>query len=114
MELYIKELKLYLTADRTSCNKFSANQFRLFLHAAAYVLLHGIKLEVFKNTHLSNVSILTFRQKILLSAVHIKRDENKNKNRVPYSTSVSKRDKSGSGAISPLAGGRLTPATLSL
>ena len=72
MELYIKELKLYLAADRTSCNKFSANQFRLFLHAAAYVLLHGIKQEVFKDTHLFNVSILTFRQKVLLSAVHIK------------------------------------------
>lgn len=72
MELYIKELKLYLAADRTSCNKFSANQFRLFLHAAAYVLLHGIKQEVFKDTYLFNVSILTFRQKVLLSAVHIK------------------------------------------
>ncbi len=72
MELYIKELKLYLAADRTSCNKFSANQFRLFLHAAAYVLLHGIKQEIFKDTKLFNVSILTFRQKVLLSAVHIK------------------------------------------
>lgn len=67
-----KELKIYLSADRTSCSKFSANQFRLFLHAAAYVLLHGVKQEVFKGTYLSNVSILTFRQKVLLSAVHIK------------------------------------------
>ena len=77
MELYIKELKTYLAADRTSCNKFSANQFRLFLHAAAYVLLHGIKQEVFKGTFLYNVSILTFRQKILLSAVHIKTKKTK-------------------------------------
>ena len=35
MELYIKELKTYLNADTVSCNRFTANQFRLFLHAAA-------------------------------------------------------------------------------
>ena len=29
--------------DRTSCHRFSANQFRLFLHSAAYVLLHTIQ-----------------------------------------------------------------------
>lgn len=82
MELYIKELKTYLAADRTSCNKFSANQFRLFLHAAAYVLLHGMKKEVFKGTCLTKVSILTFRQKVLLSAVHIK--EMKTKIRIEF------------------------------
>lgn len=82
MELYIKELKTYLAADRTSCNRFSANQFRLFLHAAAYVLLHGIKQEVFKGTYLDNVSILTFRQKVFLSAVHIK--EMKTKIRIEF------------------------------
>lgn len=35
MELHIKEMKVYLSADRCSCSSFSANQFRLFLHAAA-------------------------------------------------------------------------------
>jgi hypothetical protein len=39
-ELYIKEHKLYLKSDRTSCTSFWANQFRLFLHSAAYVLMH--------------------------------------------------------------------------
>ena len=34
-ELCIKEMKDGLRADRMSCSKFSANQFRLFLHAAA-------------------------------------------------------------------------------
>lgn len=72
MELYIKELKNYLAADRTSCCRFLANQFRLYLHAAAYVLLQGIKQEVFKDTYLENVCILTFRQKILLSAAHVR------------------------------------------
>ena len=72
MELYIKELKTYLDADRTSCHKFKANQFRLFLHAAAYVLLHGIKSEIFPGTNLKNACILTLRKKVLLTAVHIR------------------------------------------
>jgi hypothetical protein len=72
MELYIKEMKNYLSSDRCSCSKFSANQFRLFLHAAAYVLLHGLKQEVFKGTSLYNASILTLQQKVLSGAVHIK------------------------------------------
>ena len=72
MELYIKEMKNYLSSDRCSCSRFSANQFRLFLHAAAYVLLHGLKQEVFKGTELYNVSILTLQQKVLSGAVHIK------------------------------------------
>lgn len=32
MELRIKEHKLYLRSDRSSCHRFKANQFRLFLH----------------------------------------------------------------------------------
>jgi hypothetical protein len=72
MELYIKELKTYLDADRTSCHKFMANQFRLFMHAAAYVLLHGLKSEVCRGTELQNASILSIREKVLLTAVHIR------------------------------------------
>ena len=77
MELYIKEMKCYLSSDRCSCNRFSANQFRLFSHAAAYVLLHGLKQEVFKGTCLYNVSILTLQQKILSGAVHVKQMKTK-------------------------------------
>jgi len=72
MELYIKELKTYLNADTMSCNKFEANQFRLFLHSAAYVLFLGIKHKLFSKTALSNASIQTIREKIILTAVHIR------------------------------------------
>ena len=72
MELYIKELKTYLDADRMSCNKFSANQFRLFLHAAAYVILLAIKQKVFAGSELETASMLTIREKIMLTAVHIR------------------------------------------
>ena len=47
-EGFIKNHKTYLQSDRTSCHRFSANQFRLFLHSAAYVLLHTIQLRVLK------------------------------------------------------------------
>lgn len=70
-ELYIKELKTYLKADRMSCNSFSANQFRLFLHSAAYVLMLQAKELLFADTELAGVSLLTFRERVILSAVRI-------------------------------------------
>jgi len=72
MELYIKELKTYLYADRMSCNKFTANQFRLFLHAAAYVILLKIKQNIFDKSALETATLMTIREKIMLTAVHIR------------------------------------------
>jgi hypothetical protein len=43
MENYIKDHKLFLHSDRTSCHRFEANQFRVFLHSAAYVLMHTLR-----------------------------------------------------------------------
>jgi hypothetical protein len=40
VENRIKELKLELKADRLSCHRFLANQFRLLLHTAAYCLFY--------------------------------------------------------------------------
>lgn len=42
MENFIKNHKNALLSDRTSCHRFEANQFRLFLHSAAYVLMHTL------------------------------------------------------------------------
>ena len=42
-ENWIKDLKLACFADRLSCHRFWANQVRLLLHAAAYVLLDTIR-----------------------------------------------------------------------
>ena len=39
----IKDYKLYCKADRLSCHRFCANQFRLLLHAAAYWLLDSLR-----------------------------------------------------------------------
>lgn len=42
-ELWIKDLKNACFADRMSCHRFVANQFRLLLHAAAYWLLDTLR-----------------------------------------------------------------------
>jgi hypothetical protein len=42
-ELWIKDLKNACFAQRLSCHRFWANQFRLFLHAAAYWLLDTLR-----------------------------------------------------------------------
>jgi hypothetical protein len=42
-EGWIKDFKLALKADRLSCHRFFANQFRLILHAAAYWLLDAVR-----------------------------------------------------------------------
>ena len=42
-ENHIKARKRHLAADRTSCSKASANQFRLFLHAGAYWLMWSLR-----------------------------------------------------------------------
>ena len=61
-----------LRADRMSCSSFLANQFRLFLHAAAYVLLLEAKQRLFaRNEQLRNATIITFRKRILLHTARI-------------------------------------------
>ena len=90
-ELYIKELKNGLSADRMSCGKFSANQLRLFMHAAAYVLLLETKQILFRKTSLAYVTIATFRENVILSAVRI--TEQKTKVKVEFMRDHPIRDK---------------------
>lgn len=72
MELRIKEHKLYLKSDRSSCNSFHANQFRLFMHSIAYVLLHTMQKELFKGTEFVNATFKTIREKIIKTAAWVK------------------------------------------
>jgi hypothetical protein len=50
MENYLKDHKLFLHSDRTSCHTCAANQFRLFLHSAAYVLMHTLRTQGLRGT----------------------------------------------------------------
>ena len=63
MENFIKNHKTFLHSDRTSCHTFEANQFRLFLHSAAYVLLHtlahiGLQGTIFHSLMMHNIRFL--------------------------------------------------------
>ena len=61
----IKDHKRYLKSDRTSCHRFEANQFRLFLHAAAYVLLDTLRREVLQGTSWAKATMETIQLRLL-------------------------------------------------
>jgi hypothetical protein len=67
----IKELKLGIKAGRLSCHRFEANQFRLLLAQAAYVLLLTIRLAA-SATRLARAQVLRLRMALLKCAAHIK------------------------------------------
>lgn len=72
MELRIKEHKLYLKSDKSSCKSFLANQFRLFMHSAAYILLHTMQKELFKGSDFENATFKTIQNKIIKTAAWVK------------------------------------------
>jgi hypothetical protein len=65
MENRIKEQQLHLFADRTSCHRFLANQFRLFLSSAAYVLMEEVRRLALKGTELARAQCETIRNKLI-------------------------------------------------
>lgn len=65
MENEIKDHKRYLKSDRTSCHRFEANPFRLFLHSAAYVLLDTLRREVLKGTPWASATMETLQLRLL-------------------------------------------------
>lgn len=83
MELRIKEHKTYLRSDRMSCSKFSANQFRLFLHSAAYVLLHNLQTQTLCGTQYAKSTFKTIREKIIKVAAYVKEIKTKIKIEFP-------------------------------
>jgi hypothetical protein len=61
----IKEQQLGLFADRTSCHDFVANQFRVLLSAAAYILLDHLRRQALADTELAQAQVDTIRLKLL-------------------------------------------------
>ncbi len=66
----IKDLKNVLKADRLSCHRFWANQFRLLLHCAAYVLMYAIH-RAARGTELANAQMDTLRLRLLKIGVRV-------------------------------------------
>lgn len=63
-EVRIDEFKNGLKADRLSCHRFVANQFRLFLHMAAYWLVLRLR-EALKKTEFASMQIQQLRLGLL-------------------------------------------------
>jgi hypothetical protein len=70
MENNIKELKNDLAMDRTSCSRFAANQFRLLLTLAAYVLMQSVQ-ERTTDLDLRKAQMGTLRDRLLKVAVRV-------------------------------------------
>ncbi len=65
MENRIKEQQLGLFADRTSCQGWWPNQFRLLLSSVAYVLLESIRRLYLRTTMLARSQVSSIRLKLL-------------------------------------------------
>ena len=63
-ENHIKDLKNAMFGDRMSCSSFYANQFRLLLHAAAYMIAFELRREL-ADTALASAQLDTLRLKLL-------------------------------------------------
>jgi hypothetical protein len=68
----IKELKHDLAMDRTSCTRFLANQFRVLLTAAAFVLFQQLRLRFARTAH-DRPTTGTMRLRLLKIAVRVER-----------------------------------------
>ena len=64
IENRIKELKDGLAIDRTSCSRFWANQFRVLLTAAAFLLMQEIRLAA-TGTGCARAQVTTLRERLL-------------------------------------------------
>ena len=71
-----EELKNDLRIDRTSCHRFPANQFRLFLDAAAFVLLDFLR-RLLYGTQWANAQVSTLQRDLVKLGVRVKQTARK-------------------------------------
>jgi hypothetical protein len=72
VENRIKELHHGLEIDRTSCTNFLANQLRVLLTAAAYVLMQELRLKA-HGTECAHAQVSTLRERLLKLGVWVQR-----------------------------------------
>ena len=70
-ENHIKSWKTHLAADRTSCSRATANQFRLFLHAGAYWLMWGLRVSMPKRSMWRVAQFDTLRLRLIKIAARV-------------------------------------------
>src|SRR5216684_397185 len=84
----LKDHKRSLKSDRTSCHRFEANQFRLFLHSAAYVLLDTLRREVLKTTPWASATMATIQLRLLKLGARVQEFTDRIKISLPSSCPV--------------------------
>jgi hypothetical protein len=72
VENRLKELHHGLELDRTSCSKFRANQFRVLLTLAAYVLFQELRRRAGR-TVCADAQVTTLRERLVKLAVWVER-----------------------------------------
>ncbi len=72
MENRLKELHHGLELDRTSCERFTANQFRVLLTAAAYILFQTLQAHA-QGTACADAQVSTLRERLLKLAAWVER-----------------------------------------
>lgn len=72
MENRLKELHHGLALDRTSCSRFWANQFRVLLTAASYVLLQELRRRT-QGMNGADAQVSTLRARLLKLAAWVER-----------------------------------------
>jgi len=72
IELRIKELHYGLEIDRTSCTRFWANQFRVLMTAAAYVLMQELRTRA-AGTECARAQVWTLRERLFKLGVWLTR-----------------------------------------
>ena len=70
--LTLRQFKEGVKGDRLSCHTFNANRMRIFLHGMAYNLMLSLRERALKDTSLEKATLLTIRERILLTAVSVK------------------------------------------
>ena len=85
MELLIKDHKTHLRSDRTSCHRFEANQFRLFLHSMAYMLLHALRRCHLQGTAWARAQFDTIRAEVLKIGARVRQLRTRIKVHLPTS-----------------------------
>jgi hypothetical protein len=84
-ENHIKAWKTHLAADRTSCMKATANQFRLLLHAGAYWLLWSLRTLMPRRSSWRVAQFDTLRLRLIKIATRIVEMKTKIKVHLPTS-----------------------------
>jgi hypothetical protein len=66
----MKELHHGMQIDRTSCSRFLANQFRVLMTAAAYILMQELRLRLAR-TSCARAQVSTLRERFIKLGVHV-------------------------------------------